>query len=1529
MSFLSRKALFFAVGCICCFFVLAPVNAQQLGFPLVKNYSPEDYNAQDQNWAVLQDNRGVMYFGNNVGLIEFNGSRWELIQVPNKSVIRSLAKDGNGRVFAGALGDFGYLKPDAQGNTQFVSLLSKLPESERKFSDVWEIYVLPEGVFYRANNAFFVLKPDQTVQIIKSEPGYHKAYAIGSQLYVRERQKGLCVWNGKSFELLPDGEQFAEERIYGILPYDNNGNLLILSRNKGLFLYDGNKLKPFKTEVDERLLKGQIYTALKIKSNVFAIGTYQAGLFIINEKGNLLAHLDKSKGLRDNTIHDLHIDKNQNLWAALGNGLAYIEINSPFTLMDERMGVVGFLNRTLIHQGKLYVASSLGLMQMPLPKGNEKPSFEVLKGAAGFSTDVCSVDETLLSGHLEGVYVVEQGEIKKNIVLGQSVNSLLQSKKHPEKVWVATQKGLFVLQKQGGQWEVQSTLIENDEFNYLCEDDQGNLWASQEAGGLALITFTDDFKVQKVTPLGKAQGLPADINNHPCWVNEQVWFATENGIFLYEASKGKFSMHPDWAANFKTNKKNIAVKRLVADGKQVWVILENGLLLGKPEAQGWMWDETSFRLIRKANGVFVTQESVFFQTQYGIYVYQREAGANRSKNNSLKAFIYKVIDDHSKADSVFFGGWHVDNKGNIFEKQAKILVLPFAYNAIKVQFGATSFSAPEKTEYQYFLEGFETDWSEWTTQSEKEYTNLREGVYTLRLRARDVNGNISPVETFQFEILPPWYRTWLAYFVYLLFSIGFLFVTARLYGRRLRRQRNELNRKVSERTIELEQKTLQLEAQSTELKDAQLKLQDLLEEETKKKEMLQAQEEELRQNMEELVATQEEMERTQLELDAQLAAINSSSIAKAEYSIAGDLLQVNDSFAALFGMSIAEVIEQRWAIQDLFPKVDTMFFKHAGAHNSENPYQTAQEFTFNNKDGNPVFINAVFVPVRDILGQPRKIIQLAFNITETKELLEAMKKQDGKIRRSQAILERAYEQQREKTELLKAQEEEMRQNMDYLIEVQNQMREAQNELEGQLYAINNSPILKIEFSPQGYVLNANNSFFQLYGYSAHDIGKLHHKMFVSAEFAQSYEYEFFWQQLAEGKSQTGEHLRFNKKGEGIWINAVYTPVRDVEGNIYKIIKLAFDISESRNLINEIKEQNELLGAQEEEMRQNMEELITTQEAMEHKQAELEVAREELEVKNKRMAANEVVLKKAYEKMKEQEVALRQSYEELRAQEEEIRQNMEELQATQEVLREQNIKIDRKNKLITASINYAQNIQQAILPTIDSFNSHFQESFVIFKPKDIVSGDFYWLTNIEEKVLLAVADCTGHGVPGAFMSMIGHSMLNEITANQGITEPGVILELLHQGIRQRLNQTTNENHDGMDVALCSIEKQNQEFHITFAGAKRSLFYIESGLFQEIEGDRFSIGGWQREAERKFTNHRLVLPQGAILYMYSDGFADNPNPNRKKFGEKRLEALLLQNHQLAFDTQKAKLLQELENFQQKAEQRDDITLLGVRL
>ncbi|MEA2107006.1 MAG: SpoIIE family protein phosphatase [Bacteroidota bacterium] len=277
----------------------------------------------------------------------------------------------------------------------------------------------------------------------------------------------------------------------------------------------------------------------------------------------------------------------------------------------------------------------------------------------------------------------------------------------------------------------------------------------------------------------------------------------------------------------------------------------------------------------------------------------------------------------------------------------------------------------------------------------------------------------------------------------------------------------------------------------------------------------------------------------------------------------------------------------------------------------------------------------------------------------------------------------------------------------------------------------------------------------------------------------------------------------------------------------------------------------------------------------------------------------------------------------------VKERTEEVVKQKEEIEKQRDEIAEKNRSITDSIEYASRIQNAVLPSDDYARDILPEHFILFRPRDIVSGDFYWITKKDNLLVLIAADCTGHGVPGAFMSMLGVSFLNEIVNRHEITTASAILNQLRADVKKTLGQEGKEGEAkaGMDLALCIVDPDKMK--LQYAGAYNPFYLFRNEELIEIKADRMPIGIYIKEKE-SFTNHEIDLQKGDVFYVFSDGFQDQfGGEDGSKFKTKKFKQLLLDIYHKPMSEQREILNKTIDQWRGKWEQVDDIIVMGVRV
>ena len=341
--------------------------------------------------------------------------------------------------------------------------------------------------------------------------------------------------------------------------------------------------------------------------------------------------------------------------------------------------------------------------------------------------------------------------------------------------------------------------------------------------------------------------------------------------------------------------------------------------------------------------------------------------------------------------------------------------------------------------------------------------------------------------------------------------------------------------------------------------------------------------------------------------------------------------------------------------------------------------------------------------------------------------------------------------------------------------------------------------------------------------------------------------------------------------------------------------------------------------------------------------EMEIARKQLELNQQTLQRNisfvivftilivAFFIYNRYQMQQRNNKTLKQKQEELLGKNEELQQQKEKILTQQNFIENKNVELERKNKEVASSIKTARIIQKSILPHNKRMQNILTEHFVLYRPKDIVSGDFYWLARRNNKVFLAVADCTGHGVPGALMSMISYMTLDKLVIMEKLDDPAEILNRCHSELQQSLQAQEDSSSYGMDLAFVVLETlENEQTKITFAGAKRPLFYIPVGQtsIQEVSGTRRSIGGFHRN-NIHFSHQEIVLDKGSLIYMTSDGYTDQNDIGRRKYGIQKMKQLLENVANKPLEAQKEDIEQTLNTHMAGTTQRDDILVVGFKV
>jgi len=519
--------------------------------PVLESHSHSEFNGFGQVWTILQDHRGLMYFGISGGdVLEYDGVSWRKIDT-GMEIARSLAIDESGKIWVGGNGGFGYLEPDAAGTLHYASLLDKVPENDRGFTDVWQTLVTPKGIFFRSFEKLFRWQ-GETIHVWRPASGsrFQALSAVRGHIYTDQNGAGLQEIVGDDLRVVPGGEAYRDSSKLFLLPYDDN-HLLVSQRDGLLSLYDGQKVTPFPTKADDYLKKHKLYTSILLKDGSICVTTLTGGDVILGHDGTLRQVIGVADGLLDPDALSSFQDRDGALWIGTTEGISRVEIASPISLFS-RTGAL----ESVRFQGSVYLANgggSVPVQKLVFDRETNRPSLFGIGGATqGFNLIVFrdrsgKNPDQLLASTSEGVMRVEGNNLVPALPslhsLNEQVYVLRQSMKTPERVFIGHGDGVASMRWDGHRW-IDEGRLPNSVFEVrtLAEDGDGILWAGGTKGKVLRIPVAPTgMRDSKAEVISSKEGLPNSLTA-VSFVFGNLYTVIDRGknIYRWDPSARKF-----------------------------------------------------------------------------------------------------------------------------------------------------------------------------------------------------------------------------------------------------------------------------------------------------------------------------------------------------------------------------------------------------------------------------------------------------------------------------------------------------------------------------------------------------------------------------------------------------------------------------------------------------------------------------------------------------------------------------------------------------------------------------------------------------------------------------------------------------------------------------------------------------------------------------------------------------------------------------------------------------------------------------
>ncbi|MEL1244763.1 triple tyrosine motif-containing protein [Flavobacterium sp. DGU11] len=799
-------------------------QVKHIGLPKIINYKKSDYSGGSQNWDIAQDKRGNLYFANSGGLIQFNGTSWSRTAIPNNT-IRSIKIAESGKIYVGGNNEFGYYDIDQKGNLAYHSISKLLSPNSKKFMDfVWKVHILNDEVFFQTFNRTYIYRNNK-LTILEAPNRFQFSFVADNKLYFQDISAGLMEYNNGRLIPLKGTQAFNDTEIWGLLPLSASRQLVI-TMDKGLFVYENGKVSPWNCEANTFVLKNNSLGGKLLNNNFIVLNSVLDGIIICDLDGKIVQHINNKKGLQNNTALSSFVDANNNLWLGLDNGIAFINENSPFTYLGSSYDLSTVYASALFHDN-LYVATNQGVFYHDWTKVFKEESFRFIEGTTGQAWNLQEVDGDLFCLHNRGIFTISNGKAGK-FLDDRGYLGLKKIPGMPGYLIGANYHGFAIFEKTPSGWTFKNQIEGLNMSDAKFTTDGKNIWLIRDRVAYQMKLTSDMERFSVIATHDNLNDKLKGITSVQ-QINNIVYFQTDNRFFTYSQSGDNFIEDKKMSALFKS----IPRIRNCFEDKIGNICYFYG-------------DSSMGMLIKQLNGGYKNVLSPFSTLTGDLVYYFESINAIDNANffigltEGLAHYDPQLQHISTFEPKAFIRSFSFPGDTLITGNMDRIneITIPYRSNNVKFTFSSPIYDNPENIKFSYKLKGFDDKWSSWTRVPVKEYTNLQEGDYQMQVKVINSYGVVSKPVLLSFTVSPPFYRHVLAYFFYVFLVAFSIFYVRRNTKMKIRKNKYyetmEQRRLYLEKETKIRQEQLELEKEIERLKNEQLKVKIL----TKDKELV-------------------------------------------------------------------------------------------------------------------------------------------------------------------------------------------------------------------------------------------------------------------------------------------------------------------------------------------------------------------------------------------------------------------------------------------------------------------------------------------------------------------------------------------------------------------------------------------------------------------------------------------------------------------------------------------------------------------
>lgn len=778
----------------------ALLSAQELP-PIVK-YNSTTYNGGNQNWMISQDQNKFVYFANNEGLLEFNGASWQLYPSVNETIIRSV-KVIEENVYTGCYMEFGFWKRKSSGKLVYHSLSQAIKSKILDDEQFWNILSYEHWVVFQSLNRIYIYDLEKKdIKIITPQSGIFRSYQTKNAIYFQSGSGELYEIEGGKSKIVSNNAIIKNNRIINIFAKDKG--LLIQTQKQGFYTFNAGKCEKFTTEVDNQLASSSVYSSQLLQDGTYAIGTVSNGVYILSNGGKLKYHISQTQGLSNNTALSLFEDKERNLWVGLDNGINCINIQSPIKSYVDDTGVLGTVYCAKMFGDKLYVGTNQGLFFKGI---NSNENFTAVKGTKGQVWSLFELDGALFCGHDLGTFVVNGATA--NSIFSQSGTWKFESVPGNNSLIIqGNYYGISVLSKENGQWAFRNKLSGFDySSKYFELLDNNQIFVSHEYKGIFGLSYDKGLTkvVQVKSYAAPSKGKNASLTKY----GGNIYYAYKEGVYKLDRKSKLFTKDALLSSVFE-NDEYTSGKLIVDNSNKIWLFSKNYISYFSSSKLSNQLKKNSIPIpVTLTNSMLgyenIAQLSTYdylFGTTDGYYI----MNINDLSFNDYKVLLTAAVTSTINGQPQYAG---LNTEGSFKAND----------NNITFNYTVPEYNKYISAEFQYVLEGFQEEWSDWNAKSNVSFKNLPSGNYVFKVKARFANSALQNTIVYNFKILKPWYFTNLAVFCYFII----LLIIARIVHKKYKSYYIEKEEKlIEENNLLLEIKELENQQQLMHLRNEQL-----------------------------------------------------------------------------------------------------------------------------------------------------------------------------------------------------------------------------------------------------------------------------------------------------------------------------------------------------------------------------------------------------------------------------------------------------------------------------------------------------------------------------------------------------------------------------------------------------------------------------------------------------------------------------------------------------------------------------------